>query len=141
MELLLNKLTSYIEKHTKTVKVQNKAHNRKEWITAELVEIINEKNKIYRKLQTNPDNAMLNKNYRELKNGVRYTINKSKREYINKQIGKSPNSPVNRVCPNQKSKTEIEAIEMSDKVITKKKKSQTYSTFSTVSKGKTTLIN
>lgn len=90
-DIFINKLKKYIQESSKTVKIKNKHQKRKSWVTNGLINSINQKDKLYKKMKVNPtlENINIYKNFR---NKLSELIRKTKFNYYQKIINENKNT-------------------------------------------------
>lgn len=126
-DIFIKTLKYHITKNTKEIKINHKDIHRKQWITSGLVKSINEKNKLYQKLQNDPNNINLSNAYKEYKNKLNRLIQKAKKNYSNSMINNNKNSTkalwkcVNNICNKLEPKTIISKIRLTDENIIENK--------------------
>lgn len=124
-KLFITKLKYYIAKNTKIIKMKAKTDvKRKEWITNELISKINEKNKLYNAVVSNPSDQHLLAHYKNFKNALTNKIKQVKLQYYKKQIDKSSKSckslwdTVNKICNKSTVKNTIKQIQVNGNQVT-----------------------
>ncbi|XP_050508952.1 probable RNA-directed DNA polymerase from transposon BS isoform X1 [Diabrotica virgifera virgifera] len=88
-EYLIKILTSYINKHTDTIKIKRYNFKRKKWITAGLVNSINKKNKLYKQHINMPGNKEIKETYIRYRKHLNIVIKAAKKDYFRQEIIKN----------------------------------------------------
>lgn len=127
-DTFINKLTQYILKNTKQIKIKNPEKPRKKWITKSLLQSIKTKNDMYEKVRKNPEDNNLKLEYKKYKNKLCQLIKTTKNQYykseINKNAGSSQNlwNTINNLCNKYKSNNAIKEIKTDDNITINNKK-------------------
>lgn len=74
-------LKSYLNAHTKCVILKRKDMKIKPWMSYELIEKINCKKKVYKKLKKHPDNVEVKKHFKMISKEIKVLVAKTKEEY------------------------------------------------------------
>lgn len=123
----INKLKYYIYKNTRTITIKNKNKKRKEWITQGLIKSTITKNEMYKKLSENPNNKLLETQYKTYRNKLTQLIKNAKTKYYgsiiskNKNVSKNLWNCVNNICNKHKPRTIIDQIKLTDGTIVSNK--------------------
>lgn len=126
-ENFIKTLKQNIQKNTKKIKINNRDIIRKQWITPGLVNSINEKNDMYKKLLKDPLNETLKRNYKTCKNKLGRLIQREKKEYFASLINNSKNTSkalwdsVNSICNKSKPQTVINQVKSENIVVIDKR--------------------
>lgn len=93
VDLFINKLQLHISNCTNKIKMKRNEIKRNNWITNGLINSINKKNSMHKKLKNNPENNNLLNQYRIYRNKLNELIKKTKTNYYKNQITESNNCP------------------------------------------------
>lgn len=94
-DIFLEKLKINVTNNTKQINIKNKDKKKSEWITSGIINSVNKKHEMYKKVKKYPNNKILEIEYKTYKNKLTQIIKKSKKRYFNSLINKNKNSSQN----------------------------------------------
>lgn len=92
-ESLISTVGSIIEKHSKIVQITSKCRTLKPWITNGLLRCIRNRNNLYRKTKTDPENYTLKVTYLRYRNFCNKLLKNLKRNYEKMELCNAQNNP------------------------------------------------
>lgn len=116
----VDRISAYIEKTTKNIRLKKQKNIKKKWITSALLTSINRKQHLYKNLQKDPNNSLLKTEYHVYKGKLAKLIKVAKKNYARKLIKDNVNQSkalwdsVNNICNRSKPETRIEKIVSAD---------------------------
>lgn len=114
----INKLKSYIDSCKRSVRIKNSEVKRSPWITKGIMKSIETKNNLYTKHKKNPENGVLENEYKKYRNKLNLIIKNTKMDYYKSQINKNKNSSKNlwhcvkNICNQKTKQNNINKIEL-----------------------------
>lgn len=93
IELLVSKITESLAENTKTIRVPKIRRTLKPWITPGILRCIRNRNKMQKKLRSDPTDEILKITYRRYRNYCNNLIKKLKRAYEKQQLAASTKNP------------------------------------------------